>query len=364
MQPSPSGNPFADPPANTAETSAPQSGTPAQPGPSTNAGATEGTTKVTATLERYPEVPVTGYPVQYSGGAFSTAYPQYGSSSSSYPQYPPPVEPSNAPLYSTFEQSAPYQNPAPATPLTCGIGAQVIMHNLLLVESHFRKVGRPILEGEIEISEVAKALWNAPFVVLAHDKGPEPKFVYGNKAALELWECSWDELVGTPSRRSAEDKVEIQEDRQGLLDTADKKGFVDDYEGWRVSFTGRRFKIMRATLFNVEAPSGDLKGQAVVIPEWEYEDGTRGGVGGPAGSAPPTPEDIQAAEAAVQEQAAAVRQLKEDQGLTNADDAVKAAVAELLARKEKLEHLKQRAAAAGAEGQGGGAQTGSQEAAQ
>ena len=26
------------------------------------------------------------------------------------------------------------------------------------------------LEGEIEISEVAKALWNAPFVVLAHDK--------------------------------------------------------------------------------------------------------------------------------------------------------------------------------------------------
>jgi len=35
--------------------------------------------------------------------------------------------------------------------------------------------------------------------------------VYGNKAALELWECSWDELVGTPSRRSAEDKEEVRE---------------------------------------------------------------------------------------------------------------------------------------------------------
>lgn len=45
------------------------------------------------------------------------------------------------------------------------------------------------------------------------------------------------------------------------------------------------------------------------------------------------------AEAAVEEQAKVVRDLKEGKGLTNADEEVKAAVAELLARKEKVERV-------------------------
>jgi Arc/MetJ-type ribon-helix-helix transcriptional regulator len=52
------------------------------------------------------------------------------------------------------------------------------------------------------------------------------------------------------------------------------------------------------------------------------------------------------AEAAVQEQAAQVRSLKQDQGLGNASDEVQAAVQELLERKATLEALQQRAAAA------------------
>lgn len=35
-----------------------------------------------------------------------------------------------------------------------------------------------------------------------------PRFVYGNAAALGLFECTWDELIGTPSTRSAEPKEE------------------------------------------------------------------------------------------------------------------------------------------------------------
>ena len=41
------------------------------------------------------------------------------------------------------------------------------------------------------------------------------------------------------------------------------------------SFKGTRFQIGRTTLFNVEAPSGDLVGQAVTIREWTYEDGRK-----------------------------------------------------------------------------------------
>lgn len=48
---------------------------------------------------------------------------------------------------------------------------------------------------------------------------------------------------------------------------------------------------------------------------------------------PPSQEDVAAAEAAVQEQAAAVRALKEGEGLGNADPKVQQAVAELQQRK-------------------------------
>jgi hypothetical protein len=135
----PSGNPFADPPAPALPTSAPGPSDQARPVSGPSGSGEEPSGKPAATLHSFQEVPVTGYPVQYSGGAFSTSYPHYGSSTStSYPQfgssssapsYPPPypsVDQGNAPLYSSFEQSAPYQSPAPATPMACGIGAQVM----------------------------------------------------------------------------------------------------------------------------------------------------------------------------------------------------------------------------------------------
>lgn len=52
---------------------------------------------------------------------------------------------------------------------------------------------RPIFreEDEVEIHEVARALWDAPFAVLAHDveEGQPDRFCYGNRRALELFEC-------------------------------------------------------------------------------------------------------------------------------------------------------------------------------
>ena len=48
----------------------------------------------------------------------------------------------------------------------------------------------PILE-DIDISEAARALWEAPFAVLAHDKfeNEDPVFTYANKARLQIWPC-------------------------------------------------------------------------------------------------------------------------------------------------------------------------------
>lgn len=50
--------------------------------------------------------------------------------------------------------------------------------------------------------------------------------------------------------------LQIQSDRAQALAAAEERGCIEDYEGQRVSFKGRTFMIRRATLFNVEAPSG------------------------------------------------------------------------------------------------------------
>ena len=41
-------------------------------------------------------------------------------------------------------------------------------------------------------------------------KQTDPKFIYGNKAALELWEANWDQLIGMPSRLSAAEDPDVQ----------------------------------------------------------------------------------------------------------------------------------------------------------
>ena len=41
------------------------------------------------------------------------------------------------------------------------------------------------------------------------------------------------------------------QDRNKLLDSAAKSGLVTNYEGWRVSLKGMRFKLKNVTLFNV-----------------------------------------------------------------------------------------------------------------
>lgn len=106
---------------------------------------------------------------------------------------------------------------------------------------------------------------------------------------------------------------------------------------------------MLVVLLHVDA--GTPWGQSAVFSQYELEDGTIVTVQGeqvaPSSiEVPPSQEDVAAAEAAVQEQAAAVRALKEGQGLTNADPQVQDAVAELQQRKAALAELQEKYQAA------------------
>ena len=181
-----------------------------------------------------------------------------------------------------------------------------------------------------------------------------PKFNYANAAALTLFEGSWDDLIGLPSSQSAEDAAEVQADRDRLLAQSREAGFIEGYEGWRVSRAGTRYLVKDATIWEVKSPNDESLGQAAVFTEWELEDGTacstltaqdEGADGGADGGPPPDAVTLEEAEAAVAEQGAVVRELKAQDGMTNASPEVQAAVAVLLERKTVLEGLQ---AAAGA----------------
>ena len=78
---------------------------------------------------------------------------------------------------------------------------------------------------------------------------------------------SWEELTRTPSRLTAE--APNREERARLLAMVATRGFIDDYSGVRISKAGRRFKISRATVWNLLAQDGQPCGQAAMFREWE-----------------------------------------------------------------------------------------------
>jgi len=109
-------------------------------------------------------------------------------------------------------------------------------------------------------------LWTAPCVILAHGTQDDPIFFYGNRLALELFEMTAAAHIATPSRLSAEPVA--REERARLLAQVAARGFIDDYAGVRVSATGRRFRIERATVWNLLDANGAVHGQAATFSDW------------------------------------------------------------------------------------------------
>ncbi len=128
--------------------------------------------------------------------------------------------------------------------------------------------GRDLLDAALSPEAAAESLFRAPFVVLSHDIAPDPILTYGNSKALELFELSWEELIRMPSRHTAEapDRAE----RARLLARVAAQGFIDDYSGVRISRTGKRFLIERATVWNLVDDAGQRCGQAAMFREWRY----------------------------------------------------------------------------------------------
>ena len=142
----------------------------------------------------------------------------------------------------------------------------VIAYSQLLVDSYKRWTGWDLVGG----SDIAYALYNAPFAITSQGNQPEPVIQYANRAALDVWEMEWSQFIGMPAHLSAEADDDIQKSRADVLAQARDKGWALNYNGKRISRTGTRFEILNTVLWNVTDTHGQSFGQAARIGAWRY----------------------------------------------------------------------------------------------
>ena len=158
----------------------------------------------------------------------------------------------------------------PTFPYPAESNAFLAGHARLLRLSFRALTGRPLIEEDADDglgdAAAARTLFEAPFALLSHDASPDPVLNYGNRTALDLFELDWERLTRMPSRLTAEAKNRAERER--VLAAVRARGFIDDYSGIRVSAGGRRFKIERATVWNLNDQAGTRRGQAAVFRLW------------------------------------------------------------------------------------------------
>lgn len=139
-----------------------------------------------------------------------------------------------------------------------------------ILRSFHLLLGRRLIECGSDDQDNARRLYEAPLVVVSHNTAEDPCLNYANATALKLWECSMETLLGMPSRRTAE--AVHRDERARMLERTSRDGFIDDYQGIRISTSGRRFLIRKAIVWNLTTPAGGYCGQAATFDAWEFLD--------------------------------------------------------------------------------------------
>ena len=142
-----------------------------------------------------------------------------------------------------------------------------VAHTQIMLNSFRRFTGHDLIERCNDPMTEARAVYEAPFVVVSHATQADPILNYGNRTALDLWETDIPTLTSMPSRLTAEPMH--RDERAQLMARAAKDGFVDDYRGIRISSTGKRFLIEQALIWNLVDEHGVHLGQAATFSDWK-----------------------------------------------------------------------------------------------
>jgi len=138
----------------------------------------------------------------------------------------------------------------------------------LLLDSFRHWTGRELIERQGDAQVQARRLFESPVVVVSHGTEADPILKYGNQTALNLWEMTWEQLIQTPSRLTAEPVNRAE--REWMLEQARLRGYIDTYRGVRISGTGRRFLVENALIWNVLGAGQRQIGQAATFGQWTW----------------------------------------------------------------------------------------------
>jgi len=137
-----------------------------------------------------------------------------------------------------------------------------------ILDSYPALLGRELIPRDGSPAEQSERLYFAPCVVVAHGMEADPILNYANRAAVELWETDLATLLRMPSRLTAEPVH--RDERARMLQRTREQGYIDDYQGIRVTVSGRRFRIARAIVSRRCDDNGAPAGQAATFDAWEW----------------------------------------------------------------------------------------------
>ncbi|MBD3676594.1 MAG: MEKHLA domain-containing protein [Planctomycetaceae bacterium] len=142
-----------------------------------------------------------------------------------------------------------------------------IAQTQLILDSFANLLERELIDRSGSELEQSQRLFEADFVVVSHNTADDPILNYGNQAAFNLWETDAETLLAMPSRKTAEPVH--RDERAELMRRVTEDGFIDDYQGIRISAKGKRFRIDQAIVWNLTDESGQPAGQAATFSEWK-----------------------------------------------------------------------------------------------
>ena len=145
---------------------------------------------------------------------------------------------------------------------------RIVKWSQLLLDSYCHWVGKELIGRAGDAAVQARSLFESSCVLVSHGVESDPILNYGNQAALNLWELSWEHLITTPSRLTAE--PDDRAERERMLTHARANGYYDGYRGIRISSTGRRFLVEQALIWSVIDLAGHPIGQAATFSQWSY----------------------------------------------------------------------------------------------
>lgn len=141
------------------------------------------------------------------------------------------------------------------------------IHVKHLLDSYYNVVGEQLITRE-SIEQDYLNIEKSDFVVVSHGTEVDPILNYGNQKALALWETDWNTFIQTPSSKTAE--AIHRDERKKMLQEAEKEGYINNYNGIRISITGKRFYIQGALVWNVFDVNGNNIGQAATFSSISY----------------------------------------------------------------------------------------------